>query len=61
MLHFTSCFLRADMRSALTCSKIRKEIMISLAAYILENKACFIKENTLIDCSSFMSCTEYIF
>ena len=35
--------------------------MISLAAYILENKACFIKENTLIDCSSFMSCTEYIF
>lgn len=61
MLHFTSCFLRADMQSALTCSKVRKEIMIPLAAYILENKSCFIKENTLIDCSSFMNCTEYIF
>jgi hypothetical protein len=61
MLHFTSCFLRANMQSALTCSKVRKEITIPLAAYILENKPCFIKENTLIDCSSFMNCTEYIF
>jgi hypothetical protein len=56
MLHFTSCFLRADMQSALTCSKVRKEIMIPLAAYILENKAYCIKEN--FDCSSFVSRTE---
>lgn len=61
MLHFTSCFLRADMRTALTCSKIRKEIMFPLAAYILGNKPCVVKENTVIDCSSFMTCTEHIF
>jgi hypothetical protein len=61
MLHFTSCFLRANMQSALTCSKVRKEIMIPFAAYILENKPCLVKENALVDCRSFMYCTEYIF
>ena len=39
----------------------KKKITIRLAAYILENKSGFIKQNTLTERSSFMDCADYIF